>query len=504
MDICLIRPPILIPKNNITALITPPLGLAYIAGSLREAGHRILVIDGLGEEIDGRHPAPEECVIFGMALEEIVERIPATAEIIALSAAFSFEWPLCKQLLELIRHRFPNVTLVAGGEHITAMPEMSLRESALDIAVLGEGEETSVALAAVLAGERAADLAEVEGIAFLRDGRYIETEKRKRIREIDEIPWPAWDLFPIRNYLDRQAGFGVRRGRSMPVLASRGCPYQCTFCSSPNMWTTRWLARSPESVLKEIAYYQKEYNAQNFDFYDLTMIVKRQWILDFCALIEEKNMEFTWQLPSGTRSEALDCEVAAALYRSGCRNLSYSPESGSISVLKRIKKKIKPAMLIDSIRAASREGLNIKTNIMFGFPGETILNILESYKFIMQMAIAGAHDLSIWAFSPYPGSELFNYFLNNNSIEVNDAYFYSLRSYADVSYTKSYSEHISDKNLTRFRSIGTLLFYVCSWCSHPSRPFRIVANILRGRQESRSEMVLEHKLHHILGRFRKT
>ena len=96
----------------------------------------------------------------------------------------------------------------------------------------------------------------------------------------------------------------------MPVMASRGCPYQCTFCSNPAMWTTRWIPRDPDLLLDEMQFYQKNYGAENFDFYDLTAIVKKSWIIDFCNKIEEREMKFTWQLPSGTRTEAIDGEVA--------------------------------------------------------------------------------------------------------------------------------------------------------------------------------------------------
>ena len=152
------------------------------------------------------------------------------------------------------------------------------------------------------------------------------TAKRPRIADLDSIPWPRWDLTPIANYLDRQLGFGVRRGRSMPLLATRGCPYQSTFCSNPQMWTRRWLARDPHDVVREIEHYVRHYDIQNVDFYDLTAIVKREWLVAFATLLIEKNVKITWQLPSGTALEALDDEVYELAYRSGCRNMTYARE----------------------------------------------------------------------------------------------------------------------------------------------------------------------------------
>lgn len=258
------------------------------------------------------------------------------------------------------------------------------------------------------------------------------------------------------------------------------------------MWTTRWIARNPDLLLDEMTSYIENYGVENFDFYDLTAIVKKSWIVDFCHKIEERGMKFTWQLPSGTRTEAIDAEVAQLLYRSGCRNMSYSPESGSPSVLERIKKKVHLDAVVQSIDQANRNRMNIKCNLIFGFPGETVPEIFQSYRFTARMAWAGAYDLSIWAFSPYPGSELFDEIAAGTSLVMDDAYYDSLRSYADTSSTVSYSEHVSDKALKYYRTFGVMLFYLVSWTRRPNRPFKIIRNLMRGTQESRAEQGLQN------------
>jgi len=138
--------------------------------------------------------------------------------------------------------------------------------------------------------------------------------------------------------------------------------------------------------------------------------------------------------------------------------------------------------------------INIKANIIFGFPGETYREVLESYSFIIKMALIGVHDLAIWAFSPYPGSELFDQLQNSGEISMDLAYFDKLRSYSDNSDPRSYSEFISNKQLKRLRTIGTLLFYVTSWVRYPLRPFIMMRNVIRGKHESRSELVLSRRL----------
>jgi anaerobic magnesium-protoporphyrin IX monomethyl ester cyclase len=452
------------------------------------------MVDAVGESLDTRYPSDNDCFIYGLSQEQTIDRIDPDTEIIGIALGFSFEWPTCRDLMNAVRERFPKALLIGGGEHITAVPNQSLKDSAIDIGVLGEGEQTAVEIA-IAVSENRLNPAEIPGIVFRNEmGEIHINERRPRKRNLDDIALPAWDLIPIENYLERGYGFGVNRGRSMPMMASRGCPYQCTFCSNPSMWTTRWIARDPDLLLDEMQLYQKEYNIENFDFYDLTAIVKKSWIVNFCKKIEERNMKFTWQLPSGTRSEAIDNEVAALLYKSGCRNMSYSPESGSIGVLERIKKKISLDSVIKSIDASFTNNMNIKTNIIFGFPEETLKEIFESYRFIIRMAIAGAYDISIWGFSPYPGSELFSDISATGKLKMDDAYYDSLRSYADPSKTVSYSAHISDKTLKVLRFVGTALFYFTAWSRRPNRPFKIIWNLMSGKQESRAELGLYNLL----------
>jgi len=489
MLISLVRPPILVPANHPIVQFTPPLGIAYLAGSLRSRGFQVNVVDGLGEALDERHPADNNCYLYGLHPDAVVARIPSQAKIIGISAAFSFEWPTCRDLIRRIRKQFPDALLVGGGEHITALPELSLQESELDVCVLGEGEEVLTSL--VRSTMQGDDLAGMLGICYKTpQGEIRRNGSYGRIRKLDDIPLPAWDLIPIEEYLNRGMGFGVHRGRSMPVLASRGCPFQCTFCSSPQMWTTRWVPRNPDLLLDELEDYQKRYQITNFDFYDLTAIVKKSWVVEFCRKIKQRNLQFTWQLPSGTRTEAIDQEVAELLYASGCRNLSYSPESGSLSVLKRIKKKIDPENLLSSIRSCVKTELNVKVNLIIGFPGETYKEIFETMRFVVRLAWAGAHDLSIWVFSPYPGSEIFANLSAAGILKMDDAYYDDLRSYADSSRTKSFTENVPSHILKLLRKVGTVMFYVAAWCFRPWRPFVMLHNVVKGTHESRSELAL--------------
>ena len=490
--VTLVRPPTIVPKWAHTTPICPPIGVAYVASAVREAGYRVAIVDALGEgvletrAVDGR----PGFLARGLSIEALVRRVDQGTTYIGLSCMFSHEWPMTRMVINELRNALPHAVIIAGGEHITAIPEFSLSDCpALDYCVLGEGEETIVDLVASLDAGR--PIAAVSGVVHRENGDMVRNTTRGRIRQLNDIAPPAWDLIPLANYLDRGFGFGVNRGRCLPVLASRGCPYECTFCSNPTMWTTRWIARDPDMLLDEMLGYIEQYQIENFDFYDLTAIVRRDWIIDFCQKIMERGHRFTWQLPSGTRSEAIDETVARLLYESGCRNLSYAPESGSPSVLKRIKKKVALDRMKRSMRAAIKSGLNVKANIIIGFPGETHGEVFETLKFLIEMALTGVHDVSISPFSPYPGSELFDDLRERGQIvKFSDDYFYSLETYTDLLHTISMSEHVSGRALGLYRGFGMVLFYGVSFAVRPWRIVKTVVNVFRDRQESRGEMSL--------------
>jgi anaerobic magnesium-protoporphyrin IX monomethyl ester cyclase len=493
VSVCLLRPPSVPEVDVATVDAVMPVGLAYLAGSLKAAGHRVRAIDAVGEAINQYSTIPgyERTLLHGLTTAEILDRIPADAEILGVTCMFTVEWPFIAPLVEEVKQRFPQVLVVLGGEHVTALPEESMRECpALDVAVLGEGEETLVDL--VDAHRTGRDLTTVRGIVFRSGGGLVTTGTRSRIRSIDEIPEPDWSVFPVEEYMRNEVTFGPNLGRCMPVIGSRGCPYQCTFCSSPQMWTTFWGARRPELVLAEIKRYMELYGARNFDFYDLTMIIKKEWIKEFCRLLIAEKLDITWQLPSGTRSEAIDEEVAQLLFTSGCRTICYAPESGSPEELKRIKKKVKLDGMLDSMRSAVESGISIKANVLFGLPGQTWTDVRKTFVFIYQMAKAGVESIGAYAFSPYPGTELFRDLVAKGRIEVGAEYYRMLLSYARFHRSVSFNDTMSDRVLSLVNIAANFYFYLLKLLLHPARSTKDVAGLLRGKGSTKLALAMTH------------
>ena len=463
----------------------PPLGLAYIAAAVREAGFPYRVIDGTGEALDAVSPYPDrsDFMVQGLTFEQIVERIPPASDVIGISCMFSTLWPLTRKLAERVRARFPRALLVLGGEHGTAVPEHVLHAGTFDVVVLGEGEETLVDLLRARTAGR--PLAAVRGIAFREDGRVVQTGLSPRTKAVDAIPLPDWNAFPIEEYIARHQINGINLGRSMPILGTRGCPFQCTFCSSPAMWTQRWIPRDPKLLADEMALYAAKYGATNFDFQDLTAIVKRQWIVDFCRELIDRRLDVTWQMPSGTRSEVFDAEVADLLYRSGCRALAFAPESGSPAILKLVKKQVDLGHMLTAMRAAVRRGLKLSCFIVIGFPDDTPVTLRQTLRLIRRMAVLGVHDVAVSKFVPYPGSELFRRLQREGKLQLDDEFFVSPMDF----YTKkapSYADRVSTTRLYWTMLWMFVNFYVISFACRPLRTLKALAKaVFQGTEETR-------------------
>ena len=488
--ITLIRPPAVSSRFAYTAGVVLPIGPAYIAGTLLAAGYRVAVVDALGEApLQRGQTSQPNLICHGLAIAEIVDRIDASTDAVAISVMFSQQWPHVADLIRAIHARLPGRPIFVGGEHVTGAWEFVLDTcEPVTACAIGEGEETMLELAAFVAGTGA--LEDVKGIACRIDGRAQRTAPRPRIRSVDAIPRPAWHLFPVANYLDRGFTYGVNLGRSMPILATRGCPYQCTFCSSPAMWTTRYYVRDVVDVVDEIASYVERYGATNIDFYDLTAIIKRDWILAFCAELERRELAITYQLPSGTRSEVLDEEVLTALARTGCRNICYAPESGSPETLARIKKKVKPERMVRSIRAATRANIVVKANLIIGFPDETRRQMWDTVRFGMKLAWLGVEDLPLFTFIPYPGTELYRDLRAKKVIpEMSNEYFARL-GYGDLDSAASLTRHVSSRQLAWVRLIGMMTFLAIGYARRPWRIFRTLRALIDERSATNVELRL--------------
>jgi len=498
LSIVLVRPPGVLPFTAQNAVLEiPPIGLAYLAACLAKAGHRVRIIDAFGERPSQLINDADGYTINGLTAEEIVERIPRDVDLVGVTCMFSNSWLYCRRVIAQIAAAFHDVPIIVGGEHPTADYDRLLRRvPEVLCCVLGEGEETAVDIAAHLSHNLQLDT--VPGIA-LRDahGTVLTTAGRRRIREVDEIPWPDWDTVPLSNYLDNNICSDAYVERCMPILASRGCPYQCTFCSSPQMFGTQWVARSPRKVFEEIKHYYHTFGARYFEFHDLTMIIRKEWIVEFSKILIEEGLDIQWSMPSGTRSEALDGEVLAWMKRSGCRSFSYAAESGSPEELTRIKKRINLPRMLASMRQATKLGLVTRCHLIIGLPDQTKSDVLATLRFVTRMAWAGVNDLGCYAFSPYPGSALYQRLVAEGRIDPEAAdYDRMLATNVCTNYKlrRSWTPHLPAWSLG-WLCLGIMAyFYTLQFVFRPQRLLAVLQSLGKSRGHTYLQRMLVKKL----------
>lgn len=501
--VTLIRAPTLIPMSLVGGYQgVAPLGLAYVARALEDHSYKVFGIDPLGEKLNQYTSFADGLLINGLTPDEIVAKIPEDSDVVGISCMFSNEWILAKIVCQKIRKKMPTVVIVLGGEHATAEFDYILTQtSEVDFCVLGEGERKIIELLDFIQGRT--KLEDASGFAFCENGQVVKASSSigsYRIKEVNSLGWPAWHLFPIENYLDAGLGWAIRGKRSMPILASRGCPYQCSFCSNSKMWGPLWKPRNVEDLILEMKSYMSKYNIDHFDFYDLTAIIDKKWIMDFCQRVISENLNISWSLPAGTRSEALTEDVIALLKKAGLFKIVYAPESGSKRTLLHIKKKVNIENLLSSVKFASKHQLTSKANMVVAFPGESFKDVFWDFVLIFRLAWAGMNDMSYFCFAPYPGSQFFDELVKQNRIRRDADYdlFLAKNVHNSLLDMRSYSDHIPSWSLPIVTLGGIGFFYSVQFLIRPWRLMQTIVRLSTRKPQTMLEMALETLVNDII------
>ncbi len=489
--VALIRTPPVLPVSSITAQQgVPAIALAYLTAALKEAGHSVTPIDSLGEKLGQYSSFGIPGLLFaGLSAAEIVARVPIGAPWIGLSCNFSNDWIYARELIARLLAEFPATRLVLGGEHVSADYEKILRAfPAIYACAIGEGEETLVEL--VSSGESGIARAKIDGIAYFEGGKVIKNRARMRQKAPTRIHWPDWESLPIERYLDAGLGMAAQGERTMPMLASRGCPYRCTFCSAPQMWEARWYAREVDDVIAEARHYIHRYRVTHLEFYDMSASVNKRWFTELTDALGGLGVK--WNFASGIRSEALDEPLLESITRNGCYKLTFPLETSSLRLIGLIKKKVDPNRAFPLIRVSVKKGLVTKVNFIWGLQGQTTGDILGDYWFLAKLAAIGLHDATCFAFVPYPGSEDFNRLRDEGRIPSGEEYdrFLAFNVYNNPFRMKSWSRHVPHWTLGPWCLGGMALFYGLQFVFRPHRFWLLVRRIAQGKPVTMLELAL--------------
>lgn len=476
--ICLIRPSRVGRNDSLSLGVTiPPIGLAYLVSSLRKEGFNVFPIDAVGEKIDQCYQlsAEDNVYIQGMSPDEIIKLIPKDTFLIGISCMYSCEWFFYHTLILEIKKAFPLIPIIVGGEHVTAEAENLLKICPeVSVCVRGEGEQTLIEL--TKAYFHGFSFHSIDGITYHENGVIIKNPPRKRIANLDDIPPPDWSDFPIEAYF--RAGYGVAsiKRKSIPILASRGCPYQCTFCSCPQMWGNSLYLRTPRLVVDEIKEYIQKYNVEHIDFVDLVGFCNREWVKELLQLMIDEKLGVTWIHGAGTRSEILDEEILLLLKKSNVLRVFYAPESGSQETLKKIQKKVNLPKMLQSMKIAHRLDISMRAPVIYGFPGQTLKEAFENLFFSLKLSYIGVDDVVGHTFSASPGSELYYQLVKSGDIDIdslikNNEYSSFLRNEVPTRFKnfKSWSKEIPSSLIAWFQYGGMSLSYSVSFLFHPKK-----------------------------------
>ena len=464
-------------------VLTPPMGVAYLASYMIREGVDVQVIDGQGEDPNGVSIFYKNTTIRGLSFDAILERIDPNASLIGISNLFTVGYPVVRELSKCLKVNYPNIPIVLGGNHPTNMPEKSLADSKADYVILGEGEQALARLCKFL--EKKDILEEIDGIAYIEGDKFI-CRSAKRILNLNEdsVPFPARHLLPLDKYIEAQSSHSASRKRWTPMITSRGCPFSCTFCSSRN---SKFIARSAIDIVNEIEECIEKFGIEDFHFEDDNLTLQKPRIIEICNEIIKRGLKIDWQTPNGIRSNTVTEELLEKMQESGCVSIVLAPESGSKRVLKEIaqKGKMDHDHIVNLTRKAHQIGLKTTAFFIIGFPGEKVEEIKMTIDYACKLAKAGLDEALFSIFIPLPATPLWDVVKTEFKDEEVD--FLEFLSQTNLGKVRSWSKDISDNKLALLRSAGYKKFLLTRIVYHPLTFVKSVLNILRGVAETKAE-----------------
>ena len=373
-----------------------PLGAGYIASAVRNAGHEVKVYS------QDQFHYPESHLVEYLTNDHF--------DVVALGVIGGYyQYQKLLKISEAI-NQIPNRPFyVLGGHGPSPEPEYFLRKTNADVIVIGEGEITTVDL--LDAVENKKSLSSVKGIAYLDGGQFVRTESRELVKDLDSIPFPAWDLYPMDYYSLIRMPQIKNNERAFIVISGRGCPYRCNFCYRMEKG---YRDRTPESVVEELQILKKDYGVTYFSFVDELFMVSPQRIASLCEAFLKAGLDIRWNCQG--RLNIVTPEILKIMKAAGCVFVNYGIESMDDGMLKTINKQLTTKQITKGIEATLAEGMSPGLNIIFGNIGETSEILQKGVDFLLKYD-DHSQLRTIRPVTPYPGCDLYYYALEKGMLK---------------------------------------------------------------------------------------
>lgn len=365
-----------------------PQGLAYISAVLVKEGHEVEIYS------QDKFHYPEE------HLTEYLNKNRFDVAGVSVIGGY-YQYRKLLMISEAINKAKHKPFYIIGGHGPSPEPEFFLKKTNADVVVIGEGENTAVEL--INAIERGKPITDIKGIAFLQDERVKINPRRPLIEDIDNIPFPAYDLFPVDYYRLLRMPHSGACDFVMPVLSSRGCPFTCTFCYRMDQG---FRLRSNESIIDEIKLLKEKYRINYIAFSDELLMTSGDRTTSLCESILKSGLGVKWECDG--RLNYAKPEILEIMKRAGCVFINYGIEAIDDNVLRNIKKALTYEQIVKGIEATLAAGISPGLNIIFGNIGDTKETLNKGIEFLLRYD-DGAQMRTIRPVTPYPGSELYNY-----------------------------------------------------------------------------------------------
>jgi anaerobic magnesium-protoporphyrin IX monomethyl ester cyclase len=376
--ITLVNPPYPVGSHQHPAFI--PLGLGYLAAVLEKNHYQVTIIDCQAQKL-----TPEQ---FRAEISK------AESDIVGLTST-TLTYNSALKIAKIAKEVWPNCLTAIGGSHVTFWDDKALQEAPfLDMVVRGEGEATMLELAGkVEAGQTFTDLA---GTTCRIGTGIVKNPDRPYIENLDSLPFPAHHLWHFEN---------LRKYGTIPypIMTSRGCVYWCNFCTAVRMFGRRYRMRSPKNVVDELEFLHKNYNAEQFTFYDDAFTVDQARTAQICDEIQLRGLRIKWDCE--TRVDMVSKELLVKMREAGCISVWFGVESGSQQVVNAMAKGFSLNQIRRAFKWTKEAGLMTVAGVILGFPGETKETAWETIRFVKEL---NPNDVGFYIATPYPGTPMYD------------------------------------------------------------------------------------------------